>query len=77
MENENRNRSVFSIHGVTGMLIATVLLISILVVLTILGLKTQQQVAKEPYVLKDVSSVPMKANMKIANDFMEVKNVTK
>ena len=42
-----------------------------------LGLKTQQQVAKEPYVLKDVSSVPMKANMKIANDVMEVKNVTK
>ena len=77
MENENRNRSVFSIHGVTGMLIATVLLISILVVLTILGLKAQQQVAKEPYVLKDVSSVPMKANMKIANDVMEVKNVTK
>lgn len=77
MENENRNRSVFSIHGVTGMLIATVLLISILVVLTILGLKAQQQVAKEPYVLKDVSSVPMKANMKIADDVMEVKNVTK
>ncbi|MCZ6133446.1 DUF4006 family protein [Campylobacter ureolyticus] len=77
MENENRNRSVFSIHGVTGMLIATVLLISILVVLTVLGLKTQQQVAKEPYVLKDVSSVPMKANMKIADDVMEVKNVTK
>ncbi|EPH07424.1 hypothetical protein HMPREF9309_01468 [Campylobacter ureolyticus ACS-301-V-Sch3b] len=77
MENENRNRSVFSIHGVTGMLIATVLLISILVVLTILGLKAQQQVAKEPYVLKDVSSVPMKANMKIANDVMEVENVTK
>ena len=77
MENENRNRSVFSIHGVTGMLIATVLLISILVVLTILGLKAQQQVAKEPYVLKDVSSVPMKANMKIANDVMEVGNVTK
>lgn len=77
MENENRNRSVFSIHGVTGMLIATVLLISILVVLTMLGLKAQQQVAKEPYVLKDVSSVPMKANMKIANDVMEVENVTK
>lgn len=77
MENENRNRSVFSIHGVTGMLIATVLLISILVVLTILGLKAQQQVAKEPYVLKDVSSVPMKANMKIANDVMEVENGTK
>ncbi|MCZ6111691.1 DUF4006 family protein [Campylobacter ureolyticus] len=77
MENENKNRNVFSIHGVTGMLIATVLLISILVILTILGIKTQQKVAKEPYVLKDVSTVPMKANMKIANDVMEVENGTK
>ena len=39
---ENTNRSVFGIHGVTGMLIATVLLLSILGVLTYLGILAQQ-----------------------------------
>ncbi|MBP3675276.1 MAG: DUF4006 family protein, partial [Campylobacter sp.] len=39
---ENTNRSVFSLSGVTGMLIATALLLSILVVLTYLGIVAQQ-----------------------------------
>jgi hypothetical protein len=38
---ENTNRAVFGLDGVTGMLIATVLLLSILVVLTIWGLGVQ------------------------------------
>ena len=46
---ENTNRGVFGLHGVTGMLIATVLLLSILVVLTIWGLGVQQQSASNFY----------------------------
>ncbi len=46
---ENTNRGVFSLHGVTGMLIATVLLLSILVVLTVWGLGVQQQSASNFY----------------------------
>ncbi|MFY4755437.1 DUF4006 family protein [Campylobacter jejuni] len=56
---ENNNRCVFSLSGVTGMLIATILLLAILVVLTIWGLKAQQEVMQKPYSLKDVQSVKM------------------
>ncbi|QKF65286.1 DUF4006 family protein [Campylobacter corcagiensis] len=74
-EELNQNRNVFSIHGVTGMLIATVLLISILVGLTIWGIKAQQKVADEPYTLgENLSSVPMKTDM---NKVKEVINVEK
>ncbi|EEU6696561.1 DUF4006 family protein [Campylobacter jejuni] len=56
---ENNNRCVFSLSGVTGMLIATVLLLAILAVLTIWGLKAQQEMMQKPYSLKDVQSVKM------------------
>jgi hypothetical protein len=46
---ENTNRGVFGLHGVTGMLIATVLLLAILVVLTVWGLGVQQQSASNFY----------------------------
>ena len=46
---ENQNRSVFGLGGVGGMLIATVLLLSILVVLTVLGIQAQQDVMQKPY----------------------------
>jgi len=55
----NENRSVFSIHGVTGMLIATVLLLSILVGLTTLGLGVQQSNAANYYEIKDEKSIKM------------------
>lgn len=55
----NENRSVFSIHGVTGMLIATVLLLSILVVLTVLGLGVQQANAENFYKIQDEKSIKM------------------
>lgn len=56
---ENTNRHIFSIHGITGMLIATVLLISILVVLTYLGIVTQQSVADKPYKLPNPTEIKM------------------
>jgi len=46
---ENTNRAVFGIHGVTGMLIATVLLLSILAFLTVWGIGVQQTSATNPY----------------------------
>ena len=66
---ENTNRNVFGLHGIAGMLIATVLLISILVVLTVLGLKAQQEVANKPYEIKDPQAIKMrdKANVDLIN----------
>jgi hypothetical protein len=55
----NENRSVFALDGVTGMLIATVLLLSILVVLTILGLGVQNANATNYYDIKDPKSIKM------------------
>jgi len=46
---ENTNRGVFGLHGVTGMLIATVLLLAIVVFLTVWGLKVQQGSASHFY----------------------------
>ena len=46
---ENTSRSVFSIHGITGMLIATVLLLAILVFLTINAIGVQQANATNAY----------------------------
>ena len=54
---ENTNRSVFGLHGVTGMLIATVLLLTILVGLTIWGLGIQQANANNFYEVKDEKSI--------------------
>jgi hypothetical protein len=46
---ENTNRSVFGLNGVTGMLIATLLLLSILAFLTVWGIKVQQGSASNFY----------------------------
>lgn len=55
----NENRSVFALDGITGMLIATVLLLTILVVLTILSLGTQNANATNYYDVKDEQSIKM------------------
>ena len=57
----NENRSVFALDGVTGMLIATVLLLSILAVLTVLGLGVQQSNATNFYKINDETSIKMNA----------------
>lgn len=54
---ENQNRCVFALSGVSGMLIATVLLISILVALTYLGITSQQNVMQKPYVLENPQAI--------------------
>ena len=55
----NENRSVFALDGVTGMLIATVLLLSILVVLTISALGVQSANAENYYQIQDEKSIKM------------------
>jgi len=54
---EESKRSIFALNGITGMLIATVLLIAILVVLTILGLGVQQKEASNFYEIKDAKEL--------------------
>ncbi|QWU80702.1 DUF4006 family protein [Campylobacter novaezeelandiae] len=56
---ENIKRSVFSLSGVSGLLIATLLLIVILVALTIWGIKAQQEVMQKPYTLKNTQEIKM------------------
>ncbi len=46
---ENTNRAEFGLHGVTGMLIATVLLLSILTFLITWAIGVQQKSATHPY----------------------------
>ena len=57
--NENE-RGIFKLHGITGMLIATVLLLTILAVLTVSGLKVQQQEANNFYKInQDLNALKM------------------
>ena len=53
----NENRSVFALDGVTGMLIATVLLLTILAGLTVMGLGVQQANAENFYKVKNEKSI--------------------
>jgi len=52
-------RSIFSIHGITGMLIATVLLLSILAGLTVWGLGVQQANADKFYTVEKEKEIKM------------------
>ena len=69
MEN-NTKRSVFALNGVTGMLIATVLLLSILVCLTTLGIGAQQSVMQKPYKLNNPTSVEMRSSIEVQKNTM-------
>jgi hypothetical protein len=56
---ENENRGLFGLHGITGMLIATVLLLSILAFLTVWSLNVQQTQAQHFYDLEGEESLVM------------------
>ena len=58
---ENKNRNIFALNGISGFLIAVVLLLSILAVLTYMGIGLQQEVATKPYSLKEAASLEMKS----------------
>jgi hypothetical protein len=59
---ENTNRNVFGLHGVTGMLIATVLLLTILGVLTVLGIGVQANEAQNFYQIDNASELQMNSS---------------
>ena len=51
-------RGIFKLHGITGMLIATVLLLSILAGLTVWGIGVQQDNATNYYEIdQDINSI--------------------
>ncbi|OPA76590.1 N- methylation [Campylobacter pinnipediorum subsp. pinnipediorum] len=58
---QNENRSVFALNGVTGMLIATVLLLSILGVLTYFAIIIQQDVSTKPYKIENANNLKAKS----------------
>ena len=55
----NENRSVFALDGVVGMLIATALLLSILVYLSVNAISVQHANAENFYKIKDPKSIKM------------------
>ncbi len=55
----NENRSVFALDGVTGMLIATVLLLSILAFLTVNAIGVQTANSENFYKIKDEKLIKM------------------
>jgi len=55
----NENRSVFALDGITGMLIATVLLLSILAGLTVWGISVQNANMTKFYEIKDEKQIKM------------------
>ncbi len=55
----NENRSIFALDGITGMLIATVLLLSILAVLTYNALAVQTAQSTNYYKIVDEKSIKM------------------
>lgn len=53
------NRSIFALDGISGMLIATVLLLSILAGLTVLGINAQQNNAANFYKIDKEKEIKM------------------
>lgn len=66
-------RSIFALHGITGMLIATVLLLSIEGTLVYLGIMAERSTSQEYYYIDDAKSLKMKStenasHMKLLKD---------
>ncbi|MEA1954900.1 MAG: DUF4006 family protein [Campylobacterota bacterium] len=55
----NENRSIFALDGIVGMLIATVLLLSILAGLTIWGITVQKDNGENFYKIVNASEIKM------------------
>jgi len=69
----NENRSLFALDGVTGMLIATVLLLSILAFLTVNALAVQNANAENFYKLENEKSIKMFSVDNAKQAFVDVK----
>ena len=55
----NENRSLFALDGITGMLIATLLLLGILAGLTVWGFAVRKDNGDNYYKIVDVTSIKM------------------
>ncbi|HIC42975.1 MAG TPA: DUF4006 family protein [Sulfurimonas sp.] len=53
------NRSIFALHGLTGMLIATLLLIAVEGTLVFMAIGVQRDVAQDYYYIEDAKGVKM------------------
>lgn len=61
---ENTKRSVFGLHGVSGVLISIVALLVIWAVLMTLAIIVQREAAKNPYdpsVIRDINNLKMRS----------------
>ena len=56
---ENENRNMFGLHGISGMLIATALLLSILAFLVTNALTVQQDNAQKFYYIENAEGMKM------------------
>ena len=69
----NENRNVFALDGMTGMLIATALLLSILAFLTVNALSVQNANATNYYEIKDEQSIKMFSTTSRTDHVVDVK----
>jgi len=69
----NENRSIFALDGITGMLIATVLLLSILAGLTVWSLGVQKSNATNFYKIVDEQSIQMRSTDSATKHMIDVK----
>ena len=69
----NENRSIFALDGITGMLIATVLLLSILAGLTVWSLGVQKANAENFYKIVDEQSIQMRSTDSAIKHMIDVK----
>jgi hypothetical protein len=70
MSGNNEQGSAFGLHGIGGALIATVLLLSILAVFTVMGLGVQQDNADNYYDIPKVKELTMINDGKTSADFI-------
>jgi len=69
----NENRSLFGLNGITGMLIATTLLLSILAFLTVNALSVQHDNADNYYKVVNEKSIKMFSVDNAKQAFVDVK----
>lgn len=77
---ENTNRSVFGLHGLTGIAISIVGLLTILVTLMLLVIVAQRHAVENPYdpsVIRDVNNLKMKSTDNKNFAFVDGKNKEK
>ena len=68
----NENRSIFALDGITGMLIATLLLLSILAGLTVWSFGVQKSSATKFYKVVDEQSIQMRSTDNATKHMIDV-----